>query len=686
MPGLRPHLVEELLDRVGERFHVGFVQDGEGRRWVVRVPADAVAAAQLEESAALAELLDGKLPFEVPQSAGVAALRDGRRAVVYRLIPGRCVDFALLPPGEGLTTTLARAVAQIHNVDRRLFEEAGVPAYEADDLRRRRLADVDRGAATGLVPNGLLARWERMLDDVSWWRFAPTPIHGHLQDDHILLRFDDPSDAASAHVVGVTSWEDAQIADPAEDLAAMLARAGADTRATVLQAYAAARHEPPDTHLEDRASLLAELGHLSELLTARRLGDRRHLTHATEALRRLDDVVSHGRGSGNRSGTAVDRLPVDFEPSPAGQDLYHAGAPTQTIGVHAPAAGESTAAGRVAGSSGSDAASSAGETPADTEGAHPEQGPPGSGLTERATERAPRTPAVTEPAGAGPTDTGQADTQQADTQRADTHQTDPESGSTKSADPRWADPTSVYPESVYPESANPGSVYAESVSPEPVSPESASTGEATTSGHGSSAAGNTLGDADGRDTEEPAPPVATGPAGRDRDPGRDRATGSSHAAPPGVDLAEELDVAGTPDAAEQLEWARTEHRLDVAAARSSADTTDGSALESDIPQTDSPQTDSPQTDSPQIGQAPPRPAAGPRGEAGRRRTAPHRSRGGSVSADERQTRRRGHQSSPSADERNDAGPDGSPTGPADGSGETSGDGTEAAPPRRSDPR
>lgn len=335
--GVRPTRVEELVDHVGERFRVGFVEDSDGRRWVVRVPVDAVAAAQLEESGALTELLAGHVPFAVPRPAGAAALRDGRRAVVTPLIPGRCIDFSALLPGPGLTAHVARAIAAIHNVDRRLFEEAGVPAYEAEDCRRRRQADVDRGAATGLVPTGLLARWERMLDDVAWWRFAPTPVHGRLQEDHLLLDFESESDSSSGRIVGVTSWEDAQIADPAQDLAALLALCPAESTDTVMEAYAAARHEPPDPHLAQRASLLAELEYLTELLTARRVGDRTHLSQATQALRRLDDAVSAERPSGNRSGTSIDRLPVDFEPAPVGQDWYSAGrpaGPTATDSAH----------------------------------------------------------------------------------------------------------------------------------------------------------------------------------------------------------------------------------------------------------------------------------------------------------------------------------------------------------------
>ena len=55
-----------------------------------------------------------------------------------------------------------------------------MPVYDAETCRTRHLADLDRGAATGHVPTALLSRWERALEDVTAWRFAPTPVHGDL--------------------------------------------------------------------------------------------------------------------------------------------------------------------------------------------------------------------------------------------------------------------------------------------------------------------------------------------------------------------------------------------------------------------------------------------------------------------------------------------------------------------------
>ncbi|WP_226345129.1 phosphotransferase [Agilicoccus flavus] len=333
VPGLRPVAVEEVADRVGERFRVAFVEDHEGRRWVVRLPGDAVAAALQDESADLLHLLAPRLPFAVPEPQGAVSLRDGRRAVVYPLIPGDPVSFAALPPGPGPATHLGRAVAAVHDIDRRLYEEADVPDYDATQLRTRRQVDVDRGAATGLVPTGLLNRWERMLDDVSWWRFAPTAVHGRLEESHVLFRFDDPDDASRCAVVGVTSWEGAHVGDPAEDLAEVFTKADPEAFASVLRAYGDARSEPADAHLVDRCRLLGELRLLSDLLAARNLGDRRHVTAATASLRALDDLVSAPGTSGNRAHTVADRLPLDFDSSPAQESWYRAGSPVGGVAV-----------------------------------------------------------------------------------------------------------------------------------------------------------------------------------------------------------------------------------------------------------------------------------------------------------------------------------------------------------------
>ena len=291
VPGLDPASVEALPGTPDHQYDVAFVQDTQHRRWVVRVPRNQAASAQMESTFGLLGLLSRRLPFQVPTPRGFTALKDGGRAAVYPYLPGQNIDFAGLPAGPGLAAELGRAVAALHNADHALFDEAGLPAYDADTYRTRRLSELDRAAATGHVPTGLLSRWEKALEDVSWWRFAPTPTHGDLTGDQVLVVFDDEDDATTGKVRGITGWEDAKVADPADDFFALATQASPEALETVMEAYAHARSERPDAHLLDRARLSAEMRTLTELLTVVARGDSVLVARQAIALRRLDDRV-----------------------------------------------------------------------------------------------------------------------------------------------------------------------------------------------------------------------------------------------------------------------------------------------------------------------------------------------------------------------------------------------------------
>ena len=242
----------------------------------------------MDVTASLLGLLLRRLPFSVPTPKGFVALKEGGRAAVYPYLAGRPLDFAHLPAGPGIAAELGRALAALHNVDRALFDEAGLPSYDADTYRTRRLSDLDRAAETGHVPTGLLARWEQSLEDVSLWRFAPTPTHGDLTGDDVLAVFDDEENAATGRIRGMTGWEYAKVADPADDFAALVTQASPAAFDSVLEAYAHARIDRPDTHLQRRARLAGELKLVSELLVA--VGSRDHsgVEACATRLRQLD--------------------------------------------------------------------------------------------------------------------------------------------------------------------------------------------------------------------------------------------------------------------------------------------------------------------------------------------------------------------------------------------------------------
>ncbi|MGB7817159.1 MAG: macrolide 2'-phosphotransferase [Ornithinibacter sp.] len=291
VPGLDPVTVEALSSTPEQSFDVAFIQDSEHRRWVVRAPRTEVAGAEMDRTMSLLGLLARRLPFAVPAPKGFVALAEGGRAAVYPYLPGHNLDYAELPAGPGLAAELGRALAALHNTDPGVFEEAGVPSYDADSYRNRRLVELDRAAETGRVPTTLLTRWEGALEDVTLWRFAPTPTHGDLTGDQVLAVFTDDSDAATGRIRAMTGWEDAKVADPADDFSALVADAPHDAVETVFEAYAHARVERPDANLLVRARLVAELGLLGSLMTALSRKDVGAVEVLTTQLRRLDDAV-----------------------------------------------------------------------------------------------------------------------------------------------------------------------------------------------------------------------------------------------------------------------------------------------------------------------------------------------------------------------------------------------------------
>jgi macrolide phosphotransferase len=277
----------------GSDFAVTGLLDSGGRRWVVRCPRHAAAGAALEAEVALLERLapavdGGALPFDVPRPAAFAALPEGGRAVVYPELRGDPADATALRPGPHLAAMLGRAIAAIHELPAALVEAAGLPVYDAEGYRQRRLAEVDEAARTGHVPRLLLERWERALEDVSLWRFQATPVHGDLAGDHVLV--------GDGRVLAVLDWSECRVGDPADDLAWLFASAPEDALDSVLEAYSLARTERGDAHLAARATLSSELALARWLLFGVRTGDGDVVADARRMLADLADAVRDAPG------------------------------------------------------------------------------------------------------------------------------------------------------------------------------------------------------------------------------------------------------------------------------------------------------------------------------------------------------------------------------------------------------
>lgn len=250
MRGLKPVSTQTYLQHDPE-VDAALVEDDLGRRWLVRAPRNPAAGARMDAESRLLAELSGWLPFSAPEISGTAMLPEGGLAVVSRELSGTSLDLATLKPGPGLATAVGRAIAAVHELPERLIENAGLPVYSADDHRLRRLAEVDRAAATGHVPASLLQRWERSLEEVGTWRFVSCVVHGALAAENVLVESDD--------ITAIQEWGETRVADPADDLAWLIVETGQAAMDSVLEAYSAARRLPPDQGLVKRARLAGEL-------------------------------------------------------------------------------------------------------------------------------------------------------------------------------------------------------------------------------------------------------------------------------------------------------------------------------------------------------------------------------------------------------------------------------------------
>lgn len=258
VPGLTPTAVTASPDDPAD-FSAAVVVDGQGQRWRVRSPRTPEAGIRLETElqvlAGFTPRVRAALPFRTPSVAGAVRL-GGLRTFVYQDMPGHPLPLEeLVALGEPAVQDLGRVLAAVHTLPSSVVDLADLPVYTAEEVRNRRLHELDQAAVTGRIPPVLLRRWEEAMEEEDLWTFSPVPVHGDLHEDNLLVE--------RGRVVGVTGWTDLHVGDPAVDLAWLAAAEDPDFAERVLDAYHARRAtaragDDADTHLMRRAALLAE--------------------------------------------------------------------------------------------------------------------------------------------------------------------------------------------------------------------------------------------------------------------------------------------------------------------------------------------------------------------------------------------------------------------------------------------
>ena len=288
VPGLDPVRLALPQDESATLKIVGVI-DTQGRHWEVLEARDDATGAILDAEAEVLRRIgrvvdNGRLSFDVPRPAGTLR-REGTHIQVRSHLPGRPVKVDALRPGPGLSAGVGKALGELHELPTSVISEAGLPVYDADDVRVRWLSLLDDAAATGLVPSGLLSRWESALEDTTLWRFRPVVVHGDLDAENVLT--------AGGAVVGMRGLGQAHVGDPAEDMAWVYSSAPVGTLDSIDGAYDMVRSEGVDKHLHDRAELVSELSLARWLLHGVRSDSQDVIEDAVTMLADLADQVGN---------------------------------------------------------------------------------------------------------------------------------------------------------------------------------------------------------------------------------------------------------------------------------------------------------------------------------------------------------------------------------------------------------
>ena len=269
-------------------FDSALIVDSKGKRWRVTSPRHVDASMKLEtEQSALNTLTAAAratLPFSVPTIAGTV-IQGQLRTFVYHHLVGHVLDLQELETEQGreLAREIGRAIAAIHALKHDLVEDSGLPVFEAEDVRRGMLSQLDHVAESGKVPPELLRRWEEMMENVAWWKFNTTVVHGDLHEERLFIN--------DGRLQAVTGWSALRVGDPAADLAWVLGIENPDTVDAIFDAYAEARGQLGDDDLRNRAMLAAEFALASWLSGALTHADQGQIDQAEASLQQLNENI-----------------------------------------------------------------------------------------------------------------------------------------------------------------------------------------------------------------------------------------------------------------------------------------------------------------------------------------------------------------------------------------------------------
>lgn len=310
--------VGALTERAAGRYDSALAELDDGRRVVVRVPAEPSASAELAAEVralrALTPGVRGLLPFRAPEVLGETGL-GGERAVVVDFLPGYRVDPVHVPAGRGAATSLGVALAAVHSLPLSVVRAEGLPVRTPSQVHDDVARLVDRAENTRALPEVLRDRWRRALATEALWRFESAVVLGGAGTASFLFEDID----GVPEVTGLLEWHGLSIGDPATDLQWLASAPNAAE--DVYTAYVAHGDRAPDGRARERARLYAELEFAKWLIHGHETDSQDVVDDATALLTSLaagvanDDLVTDAALGVDDAIALLDRMPEASAPA-----------------------------------------------------------------------------------------------------------------------------------------------------------------------------------------------------------------------------------------------------------------------------------------------------------------------------------------------------------------------------------
>lgn len=225
------------LNESGLDFIAGFGRDAEGMEWVLRAPrrADVVIAAEYE--ARVLELVRRHLKVDVPdwrindpQLIAYPRLPGVPAATIDPEVPGYVWEIDPQNPPETFLQSLAQTIAALHRIDPDEAAAAGLRLQSAAEARHAMSAQMEEARRMLRIREEIWTRWQRWVDNDTFWPAHSTFIHGDLHPGHVLVD-------KRGWVTGLLDWTEGEVSDPGTDFALIYATLGLEVLKDILHRY-----------------------------------------------------------------------------------------------------------------------------------------------------------------------------------------------------------------------------------------------------------------------------------------------------------------------------------------------------------------------------------------------------------------------------------------------------------------